>query len=246
MTHPQPPPIRNGQEPPLVIPRSLRFLLAAVGGWVDVATFIALDGLMAAHITGNLVLVAADLVDGFGISEGLRLGAVPLFFLVVAVVTLVHDRLLLPVRRVVRFRRVFLLEALLLAAAGALWLWLAPGRPGSIAYPGAALVAGPIVAAMALQNAAHRLFPGFGAATTVMTGNITQFFIDRTRALFGPASGPATGADRVVPFVIAGFVLGCGLSAFATSWLGIGSLLIPAVVVPVWLLLVPLRPAGSA
>lgn len=74
-------------DPTLSIPLGARFLIALIGGWVDVASFLALDHLMAAHITGNVILVAADLVDGFGLSEALRLGAIPVFFLTVILVT---------------------------------------------------------------------------------------------------------------------------------------------------------------
>jgi len=45
----------------------------------------------------------------------------------------------------------------------------------------------PVALGMELQNAIHRFYPIVGPATTVMTGNITQFFIDRTRGMIGQA-----------------------------------------------------------
>jgi uncharacterized membrane protein YoaK (UPF0700 family) len=225
--------------PTLIITLRARFLIALVGGWVDVASFLALDHLMAAHITGNVVLVAADLVDGFGMSEALRLGAIPVFFLTVMLVTLLHDRLLATLPRATAFRRLFLIEGVLLAVSAGLGLALVFGAPSAVDNRLGALIALPAVMAMALQNAAHRLFPGFGAMTTVMTGNITQFVIDHSRRWFGFAKVAPTAAkaDRIIPTIIAGFVVGCAASAFTTATIGFGSLALPAIALLVLVLL---------
>ena len=56
----------------MTVPRILTLLLAFIAGWADVAAFVGVDRLMAAHVTGNIVLLAADLVRGFGVSEIIR------------------------------------------------------------------------------------------------------------------------------------------------------------------------------
>src|ERR1700692_5063264 len=42
----------------------LPFVLSVVAGSVDVIGFLALDGLFTAHITGNIVVIAARFVAG--------------------------------------------------------------------------------------------------------------------------------------------------------------------------------------
>src|SRR5580704_10820254 len=73
---------------PLHGPWLLPVVLSTTAGAVDVIGFLALGGLFTAHITGNLVIVAAHYVTG-GFSEVGPLLAVPVFIVVLGVVTLV-------------------------------------------------------------------------------------------------------------------------------------------------------------
>ena len=59
-------------------------LLTIVGGAIDTIGFIALLGFFTAHVTGNLVLAGAAWVKG-GTGLWIKLGAIPLFILVVAI-----------------------------------------------------------------------------------------------------------------------------------------------------------------
>src|SRR5438445_10304403 len=65
----------------------LPVVLSTTAGAVDVIGFLALGGLFTAHITGNLVIVAAHYVTG-GFSQVGPLLAVPVFIAVLGVVTL--------------------------------------------------------------------------------------------------------------------------------------------------------------
>src|SRR5437763_13129787 len=62
-------------------------VLSTTAGAVDVIGFLALGGLFTAHITGNLVIVAAHYVTG-GFSQVGPLLAVPVFMAVLGLVTL--------------------------------------------------------------------------------------------------------------------------------------------------------------
>src|SRR5438105_9237782 len=62
-------------------------VLSTTAGAVDVIGFLALGGLCTAHITGNVVVLAAHYVIG-GFSEVGPLLAVPVFIAVLGVVTL--------------------------------------------------------------------------------------------------------------------------------------------------------------
>src|SRR5207244_10808644 len=65
----------------------LLFVLSATAGPVDVIVFLALGGLFTAHITGNVVILAAHYLTG-RFSEVGPLLAVPVFVVVLGAVTL--------------------------------------------------------------------------------------------------------------------------------------------------------------
>src|SRR4029453_10171370 len=95
--------------------RIAKFLLPTVlgmtAGAVDVTGFLALGGLFTAHITGNLVILAAHYVTGsFG--EIAPLLSVPVFVVVLGAITLMFIRKPIPVTR----RALLVLQALLLAS----------------------------------------------------------------------------------------------------------------------------------
>src|ERR1700732_4760352 len=68
-------------------PWLLPTVLSTTAGAVDIIGFLALGGLFTAHITGNVVIVAAHYVTG-GFSQVGPLLAVPVFMAVLALVTL--------------------------------------------------------------------------------------------------------------------------------------------------------------
>ncbi len=215
--------------------RSLVILLAFVAGWVDASSFVGLDHVMAAHVTGNLVVLAANIAEGFEPRDTLKLIVLPIFFVGVMAVTLVHDRLL---TRHDDHRRhligLFRAEAVLLGMTGIAGAWVTLGDH-ELDFWLSLIVVAPAVTAMAIQNAAHRFYPVIGPATTVMTGNITQFFIDRTRHLAGRESvskiNDMPKDENLLPFLILAFGTGCALGAIATANLGNGSFLVASAVV---------------
>src|SRR5712672_3079606 len=108
--------------PPLPIERSLATkllpaVLSLVAGSVDVISFVGLGGLFAAHITGNLVIMAAHIVAGREAPLALMI-SVPVFIIVLAITRLLAgglERL-----RVSLLRPLLLLQLLLLASLLAL------------------------------------------------------------------------------------------------------------------------------
>jgi uncharacterized membrane protein YoaK (UPF0700 family) len=73
--------------PPAGADRLLPAVLSTTAGAVDVIGFLALGGLFTAHITGNVVVVAAHYVTG-GFGDIGPLLAVPVFVAVLSLVTL--------------------------------------------------------------------------------------------------------------------------------------------------------------
>ncbi|MGU3537692.1 YoaK family protein [Methylobacterium sp. A54F] len=200
--------------------------LAFVAGFVDAAAFVALAGLFTAHVTGNFVLIGAELVST---SSGVlaKLLALPAFVLAVAGARLLA--LALEARGRPPLRWLLALEAGLLAAFAGAGLGLAPlGNPDG---PAAVFVGMLGVAAMGVQNALGRLALAHLAATTVMTVNVTQAVIDAVDALRGAAGdGPGSPARgrlaRMLPAVLA-FALGALAGAFGYAGAGFWCLALP-------------------
>ncbi|KQP95509.1 YoaK family protein [Methylobacterium sp. Leaf117] len=198
--------------------------LAFVAGFVDAAAFIALAGLFTAHVTGNFVLLGAELVST-SVGVVAKLLALPAFVIAVAVTRLLA--LALERRGAAPLRWLLALEIVLLAGFAVMGLALSPlGSPDGAAAVTVGMMG---VAAMGVQNAIGRLGLAHLAATTVMTVNITQAVIDLVDWARGavPPDGPARGRlRRMVPAVLA-FAIGALAGAFGVAAWSFGCLAIP-------------------
>ena len=127
-------------------------VLSSTAGAVDVIGFLALGGLFTAHITGNVVILAAHYVIG-GFSEVGPLLSVPVFVAVLGAVTLASAAV---EKAGYGSRRALLvLQAALLA--GCLGLGAGFGPFADADRPMAVFVGMLAVAAMATQNALVKL-----------------------------------------------------------------------------------------
>ncbi|MDB5861981.1 MAG: hypothetical protein JWQ76_5670 [Ramlibacter sp.] len=205
-------------------------LLSFVAAFVDTCSFVGLYGLFAAHVTGNFVLMGAELVQHEG-NLLPKLLSFPVFILAVAFAALLAARLKEHGRD--RVRPAMALQCVLLcAAAGAPLLLGTPAAPGSasVLVPSVALVL-----AMGLQNGLMRLELAALPPTTVMTGNVTQVTVDMVNLALRPAHSPATapGAPEVArlrnmwPGVL-GFLVGAGAGAVGFASFGLYCLALPA------------------
>lgn len=200
--------------------------LAFTAGFVDAAAFIALTGLFTAHVTGNFVLIGAELVST---SSGVvaKLLALPVFILAVALTRLVT--LVLERRGAAPLRPLLALEAAILIAFAVAGIALSPlGSPDGVA----AITVGMLgVAAMGIQNGIGRLVIGHLAATTVMTVNVTQAVIDLTDRLCGARANAQTNTrlKRTLSAVLA-FAAGALAGAFGVAALSFWSIFVPALI----------------
>ena len=104
-------------------------LLSTTAGAVDVIGFLAL-GVFTAHITGNLVIIAAHYITGrFG--EIGPILSVPVFMLVLTVVTLAFVKVPARVAR----RALLVLQAVLIAAFLGFGLALVHSQISTIQWP---------------------------------------------------------------------------------------------------------------
>src|SRR5258708_6356891 len=157
----------------MIMKPSLPVLLSVNGGYVDAAGYLALHGLFSTHVTGNFVTLGASFV--LGTSGALaKLLALPMFCIVVLGVRLLSVALV--AKRLPAFRTILGLKVALLTTGAVLAIGFGPFDSGD---GWAALLTGmALVAAMAIQNAIHRIHMGALPPTTIMTGNTIQIMID--------------------------------------------------------------------
>jgi uncharacterized membrane protein YoaK (UPF0700 family) len=204
---------------------SLPLLLSLNGGYVDTAGFLALHGLFTTHVTGNFVTLGAALVQGTSGAVA-KLLALPVFCVVVAGVRLLSVALV--AKRLPALRTILGFKLALLILGAALAIEFGPFESGD---GWAALFTGmTLVAAMAIQNAIHRIHMGSLPPTTIMTGNTVQIMIDLADLMRGvPAD--ARGALQLrlsrLSSSVTAFAAGCAAAALIYATQGIWCFLIP-------------------
>jgi uncharacterized membrane protein YoaK (UPF0700 family) len=201
-------------------------VLSVTAGSVDVIGFLGLGGLFTAHITGNLVILAARFLAGDQAPVA-HLISVPAFMAVLVLTRLLAGGL--ERVRIASLRPLLLLQFLLLA--GFLVLWVTAG-PRSDPNAANMIVAGMLgVSAMAVQNALVQISLKGAPATAVMTTNVTRLTMDIGEVLLGgdpdDVAKARSRAKRTWPAVV-GFALGCGLGAGCQAAVGLWSLALPA------------------
>jgi len=216
----------------------LPVLLSIISGYVDSAGFLALQGLFSSHVTGNFVTLGAALVLG---SSGVvaKLVALPMFCLVVALVRVLGLALATyatapavqlppaqPAPTQLPLRVMLGLKLALLTTAAVLAVRLGPFPNGDV-WP-ALLTGMMLVSAMAVQNAAQRLYLGAAPPTTIMTGNTTQAMIDLVDVLRGlPPADPVRRRLAHMAANILGFAIGCASAALLFAYLKMWCFVVP-------------------
>jgi uncharacterized membrane protein YoaK (UPF0700 family) len=186
-------------------------ILSINAGFMDTAAFLALKGLFTAHVTGNFVTLGAALV--LGTSGALaKLLALPVFCGVVIAVRLASSALRGRSRPVMS---TLMATQLALTILGAV---LATSFGPFVNADGyAAVITGmTFVAAMAIQNAAHRVHFASAPPSTIMTGTTTQIMIDLGDVIHGltPDKAAATHERlRHMSLSVLAFATGCALGA---------------------------------
>ena len=201
----------------------LPLLLSMTAGYVDTAGFLALQGLFTAHVTGNFVtLGAAPALGTAGVRA--KLLALPVFCAVVVAVRLlatVMSRRLRPV-----FEVLLGLKMLLLAIGGALAVRFGPFHDGDSWQ--AILTGMVLVAAMAIQNAIHRVYLGSAPPSTLMTGTTTQIMLDIADVILpADAKGQARARLGKMSVNVLAFALGCGIAPLLFTHFGVWCFALP-------------------
>jgi len=190
-------------------------LLSVIAGMVDVIGFLSL-GLFTAHVTGNLVVIAALLVRG-GPPNVAQVLAVPVFVIAVAAVWRIAK--VLKRRGPALARPLLLIQFLLLTC-----VLIFSVIHGPIVHPHdwmSVVIAMIAVSAMASQFALLRLSVPDAPSTAVMTGNLTNAALSLldTLSRSQPLTEDANERLKKTLKLVVGFFAGCIAGAAAVSWL---------------------------
>jgi len=189
-------------------------LLAFIAGMVDLTGFLTLGHVFTAHITGNLVVLAAGIVRGGPINVAQAL-AIPTFMLMVAGVWLLARTR--AARTSALTQRLLLVQFLLLAAVFGLSVITRPSTdPHGVMAAVAVLVA---ASAMACQNTLLHMTVAAAPSTAVMTGNLVSAVLSGLDTLSPDRTTRADARQRLgkVSPLLLGFLVGCIVAAAAVS-----------------------------
>jgi len=200
-------------------------ILGVVAGSTDTIGFVGLHGLFTAHITGDLVVLAAHFAAGDPTIFSHVL-ALPVFMTMLFLTRLFASGL--ERAGLSTLRPLLLVEVLFLVAfLGVCGVWGPWHDPNAIPATIAGLLG---VAAMAVQNALAQISLTNTPATSVMTTNVTRLLIDIGEVLAGcdhaKAARARTRAMRTFPVILT-FATGCILGAAAEAAAGLWSLALP-------------------
>jgi uncharacterized membrane protein YoaK (UPF0700 family) len=199
----------------------ITLLLSFIAGYCDTATFVAADHIFSAHVTGNFIVFAYQLVNHADAYSWVKLITLPVFIISVIsggwITSKTSDRYLL-----------LLSEGGLLTFSGLATLaYQMSAHPVWMMYA----VVMVVVFAMGLQNAFGKLFSKeTHGPTTMMTGNVTQAALDigsLFRAKFRDASVRLSLKKNLA--TVGGFLAGCLFGAVLAKRFGLSVAMLPGI-----------------
>jgi uncharacterized membrane protein YoaK (UPF0700 family) len=200
-------------------------LLSVIAGMVDLTGFFTLGNIFTAHVTGNLVVVVAEIVRGGPVHWAQTL-AIPVFMLALAAVWLLARALGRGRSQLARL--LLLVHFLLLTGLLAFSVITRPSAsPRGLMAGIAAMIA---VTAMACQYALFRLAIPGAISTAVMTGNLTNAVLSLMDGLSPRRPLMTVDRSRLKRSIhlLVGFLLGCVIAAAAISVSGDWAWILPA------------------
>ncbi len=212
----------------------LPLLLSSIAGLVDVISFLTLK-IFAAHVTGNLVLIAALLVGGRKPNLDQDL-AVPVFIFATSAVWLIAKSSASRGEHLARL--LLLVQFLLLAAVLVISLRYHPSASHQgLMFTVAAMTA---VSAMACQFALLRIIMPNAPSTAVMTGNLSSSTLALLDLMANePLVAGAWQRLRKQLTLLLGFFAGCVAGGAAVLWCGVWAWSLPVLLAAVAIALAP-------
>jgi uncharacterized membrane protein YoaK (UPF0700 family) len=201
-------------------------VLSFNAGFVDTAGFLALQGLFTAHVTGNFVTLGASLVLGTSGAIA-KLLALPVFCAVVIAARWLGT--LLSHHSTHPFTPLLVLKVLLLIAGSVMAIHFGPFHDGDAWQ---AIATGMVlVAAMAIQNAVHRVHLASAPPSTLMTGTTTQVMLDIADVIY-PREGAQVQTARLAQMAtnVVVFAIGCAAAALLYARFSVWCFVVPPLV----------------
>lgn len=199
-------------------------LLTLVAGYCDTVTFISAKAIFSAHVTGNFIVFAYELIKGSEAAAYIKLLTFPVFIIAVMFAGWLAAK-------VVNRYKLLLYEGILLLLSGLAAGWFEYYDMLTISWP-VYTIAMVVVFAIGLQNAYGKLFPKetYGP-TTMMTGNVTQLSLD-LGGLFKPERKEEAKASLKKQLItVGGFLAGCVLGAVLAHGYGLVTLVLPGIAI---------------
>lgn len=196
----------------------ITLLLALIAGYCDTVTFVAAHAIFSAHVTGNFIVFAYQLVKGSEWQAWIKLLTFPVFILSVIVGGRIGAA---PANRY----RLLLFEGLILLLAAVIAMLGTQHSNNWLVY----VVAMVVVCAMGLQNAFGKLYAKeIHGPTTMMTGNVTQASLDLGTLFKTGFNHPEAALSlKKQLYTILGFLAGCFLGAVAGKLWGLPVIILP-------------------
>jgi uncharacterized membrane protein YoaK (UPF0700 family) len=213
---------------PEKLTRNTTLLLCFAAGFCDTLTFVAAGELFSAHVTGNFIVFAYDLIKHINPQGWQKLLTFPIFVIAV----MLGGRI---AKRSTNMYMLLILESALLIISGVLSaVFLTAGQDTGWQVQ---LITGLIVIALAFQNTFGKLYnKATYGLTTVMTGNVTQASLDLIRGLTtSPADNEIWASFKKQITLIVGFLTGCLAGAVMAKQLGLVAALFPGILMLAWL-----------
>ena len=205
-------------------------ILSLIAGFVDTVGFVALFGLFTAHVTGNFVLIGAE-VAGVGQGMLLKLLAFPAFIVGIAMSSVLF-KYLERKHSANTAGGLYLMQAVLLGAFLVTGLLALPVRDASAPLVLLCGVLGTM--GMGVQNARGKLLETAGLPNTVMTGNVTQVVLDVVELIHrGTHGGHAQQVSERLRSTLAamgGFAAGAMVGALAYVRFSFAAIALPVAV----------------
>lgn len=198
-------------------------VLTIIAGYCDSITFVAADKIFSAHVTGNFIVFAYQMIKGTDSDAWIKLLTFPIFMLSVMAGGWISAKF---------SNKNFLLfcEGIILLLGGVLAYSLGYIDNAEVTWP-MYLVTMIVVFAMGLQNAFGKLFAKetYGP-TTMMTGNVTQFALDiRSFCNSGFKNADFRAGINKGLITLGGFLTGCILGAWIGQLFGLVGIVLPGI-----------------
>jgi len=199
----------------------MTLLLASIAGFCDTITFVSADQLFSAHVTGNFIVFAYDIVTGSNARAWIKLLTLPVFIISVMAGGWMIGKW--PNRYIL-----LLAESILLISGGLIALGFRVYGATDLQWP-VYIAVMLVVFAMGLQNAFGKVFSKeTHGPTTMMTGNVTQASLDIGTLFRSKFKDGATRLSlKKLGVNIGGFLGGCLLGAVLGKLVGLTAVALP-------------------